>query len=340
MAANYSSVEYLSVVITTKPVVDGNGVTSSSSYGIDFYFQLAVVAIGVFGMAANALILYAMVVSKQHKKNFLIYNQNLLDLFSCFLLVITFALRLCNIHLIGWLGYLLCVFILNYNLLWGIIIGSVINLASITVERYLKVVYPVWSQNKLRRWMIYSAAAFSCISGPIYSNTLALSTSAVVDGVCYGQAFFSSQTAKIAHGIWNVLSFYVIIILIFVFCYWRILVVVRRQARVIASHGTAASNTAAQSQSNQIQSNIIKTMITVSAFYAVTWAPLAVYYLLAHVDASLTIFEGGFYLSQFISFFNICTNPFIYAVKFDPVKRVLLGLIPCNQTPEQPVMVA
>jgi len=29
----------------------------------------------------------------------------------------------------------------------------------------------------------------------------------------------------------------------------------------------------------------------------------------------------------------ICANPFIYATKFDPVKRVLLRLLPIRQSP-------
>ena len=35
---------------------------------------------------------------------------------------------------------------------------------------------------------------------------------------------------------------------------------------------------------------------------------------------------------MFAGFFYICANPFVYAVKFDPVKRVLLGLVPCKKT--------
>jgi len=34
---------------------------------------------------------------------------------------------------------------------------------------------------------------------------------------------------------------------------------------------------------------------------------------------------------MFVGYIYICVNPFIYATKFDPVKRVLLGLIPCKQ---------
>jgi len=57
--------------------------SSSSSRSLEFYFEVAVVLIGVVGTAANTLILYAMVASKQHSKHLLVFNQNALDLYSC-----------------------------------------------------------------------------------------------------------------------------------------------------------------------------------------------------------------------------------------------------------------
>ena len=62
--------------------------TPSTSSVADFIFQCAVVIIGIVGAAANSLILYAMVVSKQHKKQLLIFNQNALNLCSCLFLVV------------------------------------------------------------------------------------------------------------------------------------------------------------------------------------------------------------------------------------------------------------
>jgi len=147
-------------VEVTQQTATGSGMTSSSSRGVDFYFQCAVVVIGVVGTIANALIIYALVASKQYKKHLLIINQNALDLYSCLFLVITYIVKLCNIHLSGTLGHWLCVIFFSENL-WCGIMGSIINLAAITVERYLKVVHAVWSKNKLHKWMIYSAAAFS-----------------------------------------------------------------------------------------------------------------------------------------------------------------------------------
>ena len=36
--------------------------------------------------------------------------------------------------------------------------------------------------------------------------------------------------------------------------------------------------------------------------------------------------------AAFMGYLYVCTNPFIYATKFDPVKRILLGLIKCKKT--------
>ena len=72
-------------------------------------------------------------------------------------------------------------------------------------------------------------------------------------------------------------------------------------------------------------------MIVVCAFYAVAWLPENVYYLLVELDAKLTFRESGYYAVVFVSFLFICLNPFIYATKFDPVKLVLLRLVPCKK---------
>jgi len=80
-----------------------------SSRAVDFYFKCAVAVIGAVGTAANALVLYALVASRQHRKHLLICNQNVFDLCSCLLLAVTYPLHLCHFRLTGTLGHWLCV---------------------------------------------------------------------------------------------------------------------------------------------------------------------------------------------------------------------------------------
>ena len=302
--------------------------TSSSTLSTEFYFHLAVIVIGVVGTAANALILYALVASKQHKKHALIVNQNALDLFSCIFLVIVHSVKLCDIRLTGWHGYLLCVLILSDNVLWWGITGSIINLAIITIERYLKVV----RKNNPRSWMIHSAMALAWIGSIAYCVVIVFSTSTVVNGVCHALVI-KNESRRLLYFCWNFVAFYVIILLIFVFCYGRILFLVRRQANVMAGHAAEAAASTYHTQMNHIQTNLIKTMILVCGFYAVMWLPNHVSFLIlissANPSRSLL---SGYYVSVFFAFLYVCANPFIYATKFDPVKQVLLRLIPCKKT--------
>jgi len=342
MTGTPSDIEHLSVAMTTETVDDvtrttsANLATSSSPRGAEFYFQCAVVVIGVVGTAANALILYGLVASKQHKKHLLIFHQNVLDFISSLLLIITYALKLCNFYLTGVSGYWLCMLLLSENILWCVILASKVNLMSVTIERYLKAVYSIWSKKKLRNWALYSAMTFAWISGIVHVFALTFNTSDVVEGLCYAYVFYESPASKMAYGIWYFFSFYVVVLTLFIFCYWRILAAIRRQARVMAGHSGAGSSTG-QSLSNQIQTNIIKTMILVSAFYAICDLPMNVFSLLLHILANLTFLDSGYYVAVFISFLYICANPFIYATKFDPVKRVLVSLIPCKKTPVPPI---
>jgi len=327
---------HLSVAMaTTKCMAQITGettMTSSLSLGSEFYFHCVLLVVGVVGTATNGLILYALVVSKQHKKQVLIVHQNVLDLFTSVAMIVTYTVKLCNIYLTGSVGYWLCMLLLGESFVWCGTFGSVINLACITIERYLKVVHSVWSNGKLRNWMIYLAMAFTWIVSFTVNGVVVFPSTAVVNGVCYAYAIWENDTARIVNFFMTFVLFYVIIILIFIFCYWRILVVIRRQARVMASHAETGANTANAQTLHQLQSSVINTMIYVGAFYAISWLPIYVYVLYMNMNPNINLADGGYYASATIAFLYMCTNPFVYATKFDPVREVLLRLFRCKKT--------
>jgi len=78
--------------------------------------------------------------------------------------------------------------------------------------------------------------AFAWIGAGAYIVTLVFSTTALIKGRCAPYSIFENKAAKFFHYIWYFLSFYVTILFIFIFCYGRILIVIRRQAKVMASH--------------------------------------------------------------------------------------------------------
>lgn len=68
--------------------------------------------------------------------------------------------------------------------------------------------------------------------------------------------------------------------------------------------------TTAQKKSMQLQASVIRTMVLVSAFFAITWTPLDVYYLLIMINSDLSLLDSWYYALMSIAFLYICTNPF------------------------------
>lgn len=273
-----------------------------------------------------------MVASKQHRKQVLIFNQNLLDLVSCFSLGAIYAAKLGNVYLDGTGGHWLCLVVFSEGSAWGPVTGSMVNLAAISIKRYLRIVRSGWAKEKLRGWMIYSAVALAWASGTVIAAAVSITTSGVVRGVCFSRFFWKSQATRMAYVIWYILFFFVIILSIITFCYWRILVVFRRHASVMAAHDAAGPSTGtAHIKSKQIQIS----MILVSALLVITWAPANIYGYLNTVSKNRPS-KNAMYFVIIVAHIYLCINPFIYATKFNPVRRVLLRLIPCNKT-TQPI---
>ena len=332
MADESSSASYLSVAMTMTGMTQntgGNIVMPSSPRDVEFYLQCAILVIGIVGTVQNAVIIYALVASKQHKKKVLIFYQNVLDFACSFFLVIVYSVKLSNVSFSGSVGYWLCVLVINENLAWYPSTCGVINLAMITIERYLKIVHPVWSKNKLRNWMIYTATAIPMIAVFITDVVLHIPLNTVIDGVCHASLLWPSDTLRLIYLLWTVIIYYVLIIIIFIYCYWRILFVIRRQAKV------TAGPSAAQAQSNKTRNNVVKTMIIVSVFYAILWSPGYTCLFVMILNPHAVALESFYYASAFLGYSYMIINPFIYAISFDPVKRVLLEMIPCNKTSVQ-----
>jgi len=183
--------------------------------------------------------------------------------------------------------------------------------------------------------MINAAMAFAWLLPVAVLTPLLIANSGVKDGKCYDYGYGTKETTM-GYIIWYLFSFYFVIFAIFIFGYGRILVAIRRQAKVMAGHSAAGPSTSSQThQSNQIQTNVIKTMILVSALYVICHILQAVSLCLSfsviYLDLARSfrlVLSSVYDASRVMQFLYVTTNPFIYAVKFDPVRKVLKGMIP------------
>ena len=216
------------------------------------------------------MVLYALIVdnaraAKKRAVNLLIINQNLLDFACCLLLVLSFCISSSNdAYLTGWFGYLLCAIFGTYTATQCALYGSVFNLVEVTVERYLKVVHPFWSRKYLSRRVIHAAIGFAWIAGMLFVVPVSITSSRVEDGICTAE--FQSKAVELIYGIAGVVVWFLFPLVVFIYCYGRMVVVMRRQMRVMGAHGAedSAQMNASQAQSKRAKWNIIKTMITYS----------------------------------------------------------------------------
>lgn len=301
----------------------------SRKQGTQYYTETLLIAIGLVGSAANGLVLYVLCVSKGIKKNtthVLFINQMAADMYSCVMLIVVYSLKHSNIYLEGPGGYWLCCLFISEDVMWIGLNASIMNLASITVERYIMIVHPAWHKNIFRPWMTYAVVIFTWIASIVVNVATFFSTSVVVDGHCLPGAAFANRSSLVAFGFWNFVSFFLIDSVIFVYCYSHILYVLHLRQRVIPSRNV--NNDAVSElqvmKSARIEMNIIKTMIIVTAVFILCWLPSNVYLLVFFVTSDVSVLSDGYYSTEFISFLSVCINPFIYAGKYELIRRHLM----------------
>jgi len=185
--------------------------------------------------------------------------------------------------------------------------------------------------------MIYAAMVITWVVGIVGLAPVAFVTTIVDDGICLGFFLWESPTARMAVLVFGIFGDFLIPVTLFVYCYARIVVVMKRQIRVMAAHnveGSAQMN-ASQVQSRRVKWNIIKTMIIVSVAFVICWLPSVLYPIIVdNTNQTSSDMFAGYYATVFLSNLYICMNPFIYAAKHEGVKQKLARLMVCRKRVE------
>lgn len=290
-------------------------------------------------MLANGIILFALLTNaRKGTTNNLIANQTIADLYSCVMLLVSYALKIPKIYLTGIFGDIVCKLVIIDGLVWIGLITSVTSLVLLTLERYFKIVYPMVHRKHFRPWMTKAAVLVTWPNG-VLRNVHLISSARVSDGECASGGVWNNFASKAAYGTAIFSWDFVIPMVVFIYCYTRIL-------RVVRSTMSAASDTTAAVQSNSAAThgkmtrstaNATRTLVTVSATFAVCWAPMEINRMLMYTN---TIgFTLAYHISLGIAFLNTAINPLIYAAKYQPVRKVLgtmFGISP-RRTTVQPV---
>ena len=205
-------------------------------------FQIFVVLIGIIGFMANGVTLSALSSSKlianKNTTRFLL-NQLLLDLLSCLALVITYISKLANITFTDDApgSFFLCVSINGELFIWILLNNSTANLMAITLERYLMIVHSISHRNHYRSWMTSVAILATWIYGSALTLPSTLISTQVENGQCATGVIWKSLMLRKLRS-WMYFTFiYIVPVVVFGYCYARIVGVIRRQMRVVILWG-------------------------------------------------------------------------------------------------------
>ena len=307
---------------------------SSSYYRSSYYVSptfslvcyIATVIIAVVGILANAYVLLALLFSKNSRAsnvNAFITHQTIMDLTSCIFLLIGLVLDEVSIMKNESLARFLCLFFGSHSITTTAGIASTCGLMIITIERYVKIVHPVAYRNHYRRWMTRAGIIFPWIYGACISLIPLWITSSVVRGVCVKGRVGSNAAEKLSWSVATFLLRYLGPLAVFVFGYWKILGVIRRQRKQVGQNqaqGTSDAATAAAKTGKRTETNVIRTMVLVSVTFALSFVCMRTYSILTALKAVPGI--GALYLLfSVFSYSSRCLNPFIYATQYEVVRR-------------------
>jgi len=196
--------------------------------------------------------------------------------------------------------------------------GSIYGLVVVTLERYVKIVHPVSHRKHFRRWMQHLGIAIPWLNGFLTGFVPEIVSTQFQDGVCYVWIWPTVLTLHAVQFFMYVWRF-VIPVAIFIFCYWQIIAVIRRQARIAVVHvqpAAGAANNQTRTMSNT-ERNVIKTMLWVTIGFVVCWLPLQLYLLMLYIGGDGELNLVAYYVVGTLVYANSTfVNPIIYASQY------------------------
>jgi hypothetical protein len=336
-----------------------NNFSTSASYGqtsslIEAVHMLLIV-IGFVGVVINVFVFVGLSVFKEFHKNptnVFIHNQTIIDAVASFALATTFLIQklgqtttrldLADVFCVG-SSIAGTLFTATSN-------ASTFSLIVITLERYFKIVHPLKHRINFRPWMIKLGVVAPWINGFFVALLPVLLTSDVVDGVCRiaignpyaGKPYFAFMF------VWRD----IVPLVIFIFCYSKICMVIRRQNRIFAvankssnvtagpssgwtendlratnevsiSRATAGANTNEDSghrQISQAERKVIQTMLMVTACYIICWFPFGIFMIFYGLLPQTVAVTASSVLVVF-AYVNLIMNAVIYSFRLGVITR-------------------
>lgn len=285
----------------------------------DLIVQVFSVVLGCVGTAGNGFVLIIIFnFTKMPGKltNYFIVNQTAVDLWCAIATIITYATREVSYSNLSETGQdAVCKFWYSTAILWGALTASTYNLVMLTMERYFKVVHPIAHKTTFDKKKALICIGFVWVVGLVWHGITLIPTSDIMGGTCILAGRWPNKEWQQLYGILNVTLMFFVPIGVQLFCYARILRVLRKRTEQMDSSSAAHTD-----NFSRAQRNVIKTSILLSLCYVLCWTWNQVFFFLYTCGVTVD-FTGWFYHFTVIAVFsNSCVNPIIYIFKYEEFK--------------------
>ncbi|XP_070561806.1 galanin receptor type 1-like [Ptychodera flava] len=296
-------------------------------------FNVGIGVVGCLGVAGNALVclVFFRVKSLRTVTNMFILNQSLIDLTSSFVFVLSYLGTSVDTLPAGLRGTVLCKFWLSLYPLWSLFDSSSLNLCAITIERYFAIVHPVLHHNKFDITKVRIVIPIIWFAG--FVNEWFWPYVHYIEGDTCSNQWPSDHLRRFV-GVLVFVVEYAFPMTVFVFCYLKIFLVLRKRAN---DHKTnSLSSNQGDGMLNKASKNVTKTLCVVVVTYFLCWTVPSLAYFQNWVFGGPLDWNGDFYKFTVISVFcNVCCNPIIYALMWDHFRRALKETFYCNGSRNQ-----
>ena len=230
-----SSQETDDLSVTTDAGTDENINMSVTETWLDVAYTL----IGITGILNNLFVVLVLTTYRSTRMRIyevLIVNQSLLDMSAaCILFLSTRLVSYSNRYLSGFADEVLCRVWLGKVLLWSFLMSSAYNVVTITLERYIAIIAPIWHNVSLSRKKLYGVLSVVWLIGPVFYSMYSIPTSRVQDGICQLLAFWPNNSIQVMAGLIGLIMQYFLPVTVLIFCYshgaWRLSQRIRRRRK-------------------------------------------------------------------------------------------------------------
>ena len=275
--------------------------------------------VGSIGISGNCIVLLLLSFSPRLKRNIpnqFIAFQSTIDIFVGILLIATTLHRPTDLPE-GLAGEIVCRVWLSNGLLWACILMSLYNMLTMTVERYVAIVYSFWHSIHVTR---FRAAIFVFVFMLLLFVIMMINpviTCAVINGQC---SLYTEQISELwgyIFSFWILLFILVFPILLMIFCYARI------WCELSISQTQASATPNGAERVTTAQRNVIRTILFVNIAYVLCVSMNVVMVFKNELFGGIDFAGIPYNISVILVFLNSSINPFLYCLSYKPFQQAL-----------------